>query len=731
MWQLLYTSAPNGLTPGRSGFCVVARHKALPARVAEALERVSSYEPLVGRPVIFTHRLIAAGTETFGVISRFCDAGLDYTRRRNALAHHLIFAATEFRALPPPAEIALRWDGWLGKWDGQPRWLDDAGSAFPDALRSQRVRAPLITWAALSGDAANALRLCPDGAPAETLLDTAGDEDTAALDTADVLRLFAEASLFARGGPWTAGFATGLQQTDIVTQTPWRATGGAPVPANVRRVLRVRSLGASDETGAVAVRARLGDNPPPAAKSAVKPAAPKPALAEKSSPPPATGTTSTTAATVPAPSPPAASASTGKPHLRGIAPPAGEDAPRPHLKRSVGPRLRHGHSPAAGAAGVTAGASAGAGASDTAGGGSGGIIAVVFALLLLGVGGGAAWWFFVGQDDSGGNGDRARAGGAGNSAGERDPAAALTAQVAGAPKTPPPAQPRQPAPIEKFHAAIAACDWTEAQTLAPKVRPQGSRELNAFGRDLRARIVRAIEAKVSPLTVEKPQEDFDAARRAYNLGKRFPENVKIPVPKDAGVDHRMKVCGEKLLLLAAFREKRTPPLSAGVCLLEYRKTGRRSSERHQVLAPGWAVDGAKRVAGVRERIVLLPAEEFELGLAARFTGTSVEVAELVKILAKALEEAETELSKAPLPGVADAAGRQKRAQLVERTQKLRDRHRQVEGIPANKPLHAGERLLRASVPAAGKGKKSPPPQEWVLAHVDSTTGAAAVVVEFR
>ncbi|MDR1817795.1 MAG: hypothetical protein LBR07_06455 [Puniceicoccales bacterium] len=284
-WQFIYTSAPNGLTPGRSGFCAVARDRKMPERLAIALERVSSYEPLSGRPVIFTYRSLSTGAETFGVLTRYCDAGLDYTRRRNALAHHLVFSPAEFRNLPPPAEVALRWTGWRSEWTGQPRWFEEADAPVLNLGEAQTVT-PLATWSDLSGDGANGLRLSSGsggtgGTAVETLLDIADDTSP---ETA--LRLFAEASLFVKGGAWSAGFSTGLQHTDVVTQTPWRATGGAAPPANARNILKVRELGPSPDNTPAAGRARRGRVVPPS-PGALKPrlhGAPPPALK-----PPATG----------------------------------------------------------------------------------------------------------------------------------------------------------------------------------------------------------------------------------------------------------------------------------------------------------------------------------------------------------------------------------------------------------------------------------------------------------
>ena len=45
-WQLIYTSAPRGLTSGHSGFCTVARSADLREAVCVRLEQISSYHHL-------------------------------------------------------------------------------------------------------------------------------------------------------------------------------------------------------------------------------------------------------------------------------------------------------------------------------------------------------------------------------------------------------------------------------------------------------------------------------------------------------------------------------------------------------------------------------------------------------------------------------------------------------------------------------------------------------------
>jgi hypothetical protein len=119
--QLIHTSAPRGLEPGSSGFCVVARHRDLRERLIPLLERASAYHhtnrpaasataaPL--NPVIYSHRIFSLGSDTYHILSRIVDAGNDYTRRSNYLAHHLILdnaeAAAAANANLTPADLLL------------------------------------------------------------------------------------------------------------------------------------------------------------------------------------------------------------------------------------------------------------------------------------------------------------------------------------------------------------------------------------------------------------------------------------------------------------------------------------------------------------------------------------------------------------------------------------------------------------------------------------------------
>ena len=127
--QMIFTSTPQGLEPGRTGFCTVARHRSLRSRLVRELERISVYEFNLGENVakakINSFRRFELGTEEFYVLTRIRDSGLDYTNRTNYIAHHLIFDGLEIAVSPSPAEIFLQWTGWLDVWEGSSRWFED------------------------------------------------------------------------------------------------------------------------------------------------------------------------------------------------------------------------------------------------------------------------------------------------------------------------------------------------------------------------------------------------------------------------------------------------------------------------------------------------------------------------------------------------------------------------------------------------------------------------------
>jgi hypothetical protein len=148
-WQLIFTSAPRGLTPGQSGYCTVARSRDLREGLISRLEKFSYYAPEATRnPVICAHRIVEVRGVRYHALSRIVDAGLDFTKRRKFIAHHLVFDPAELARAPSPATILLHWPGWRDRWESDPEWLDEADSLPGSA--TEKNFGPIDAW--VSGD---------------------------------------------------------------------------------------------------------------------------------------------------------------------------------------------------------------------------------------------------------------------------------------------------------------------------------------------------------------------------------------------------------------------------------------------------------------------------------------------------------------------------------------------------------------------------------------------------
>ncbi len=144
--QYLHTSAKRGLEPGKSGFCCVARDRELSVDLARELERLSRYEHISGKsnPIILRHLQISIHSGNYHVLSRLCDAGNDYSKRNNHIAHHIVFTQDEAISLPDPATILLFWKGWKDAWLEPPRVLSERDNfkihdlnTFSDSVKSE------------------------------------------------------------------------------------------------------------------------------------------------------------------------------------------------------------------------------------------------------------------------------------------------------------------------------------------------------------------------------------------------------------------------------------------------------------------------------------------------------------------------------------------------------------------------------------------------------------------
>jgi hypothetical protein len=259
--QLVFTSAAQGLTPGRSGYCTVARHRAVPERLAQLLESVGTpHESAEGET--FTFRTLEAGDRHWFVLSRFVARGLDYTQRDNRLAHHLIFTAEEAALLAPPAALAARWKGWLAEWSGAPAWLD--GETKPLALEPSTPLSPAVTWRETTGT----------GAKAAWLIDATGAVSVGLRNppaNATLLRLFAESSALIGKAAWHGTFTTDARVTGEAGFV-WAAHAERPAtidfvdartqPAPIGDLARQAAAGLTSPKGTpIAVTRRPGASP--------------------------------------------------------------------------------------------------------------------------------------------------------------------------------------------------------------------------------------------------------------------------------------------------------------------------------------------------------------------------------------------------------------------------------------------------------------------------------------
>ncbi len=173
--EIYYTSAPEGLKRGTSGFCTVAASEHIPRPLLERLETLSAYRhhfamnaeggaagdaagvagagPGAGgrNPVSQGHSILSVTGKSYHVLSRICDSGVDHTQRTNAFAHHLVLDTAEMeRVAGGPAWMLAQSGVMAEQWDGHTRAL--TRSKLP---QGDRTGASLVckAWAAATGDA--------------------------------------------------------------------------------------------------------------------------------------------------------------------------------------------------------------------------------------------------------------------------------------------------------------------------------------------------------------------------------------------------------------------------------------------------------------------------------------------------------------------------------------------------------------------------------------------------
>jgi hypothetical protein len=233
--ELIYTSAPRGLRSGVKGFCTVASTAGMAVTLADRLESLSGYRHLYPphderaskNPVNYSHLKITVGGQSFDVLSRVCDAGIDYSQRSNKLAHHVAIVATERPACGPARLLAE--PGFMEtSWQGEPRILP-SGRKPPVLTETPRI---CTAWQKATGDAGWA----------GVLAATAGQRDPKPVHLIipaglDALPLVAESlALVSPELRWEVTFSTFFTRLPPGVDCQWRfVVDGQPEAETARR----------------------------------------------------------------------------------------------------------------------------------------------------------------------------------------------------------------------------------------------------------------------------------------------------------------------------------------------------------------------------------------------------------------------------------------------------------------------------------------------------------------
>jgi len=265
--ELIFTSAPRGVRPGSQGFCTVAHTHGMPASLIQQLESLSGYRHLFSpqdpkaslNPVVFSHLTLAVAGRRCHVLSRICDAGLDYTQRTNKFAHHVVLDAAEVPSAGPA--WLLTQPGFMqNKWAGEPSILT-TGPVVPSGESKPRV---CRAWQQLTGDAGWA------GVLAETAAGPSSRQAVLVFQPGmDMLPLLAESlALLPAELRWRVSFSTYFTKLPAGITCQWRCViDGAPEAVAARRAPQAalvidlcRPLGRA-AGGAYVESARTGKEP--------------------------------------------------------------------------------------------------------------------------------------------------------------------------------------------------------------------------------------------------------------------------------------------------------------------------------------------------------------------------------------------------------------------------------------------------------------------------------------
>jgi len=257
--EIIYTSAPKGLKAGSRGFCTVVSTAGMAKNLAERLESLSGYRHqfMPGEdgenPVNYSHLRFTVGGTQYHVLSRICDAGLDYTKRTNKLAHHIALTTAETAKAPGgPAWAISQNDFLVEQWDGQVQTL-------PESYRTLTSKpcpiAKCSTWAALGVDAGWA------GVLAETAVKKSSPMTVIFRSGVDTRALVREAlALVPPDKRWDVTFTTYFTKLPAGVDCMWRfVPDGTPEALALRRNPHASVIDLCDATLGPAPASELAD----------------------------------------------------------------------------------------------------------------------------------------------------------------------------------------------------------------------------------------------------------------------------------------------------------------------------------------------------------------------------------------------------------------------------------------------------------------------------------------
>ncbi len=129
MYELVHTSAANGLIAGTHGYAPVEMTRTMPDGLRNRVEVFCGYAHCAGaNPVNWFHAILEKGEH---VVGRVVACEKDYTGRTNRLAKVRVWSAAEIPRCGAAELLATGGEWFRAAWDGEVKYLDEAkGSAW-------------------------------------------------------------------------------------------------------------------------------------------------------------------------------------------------------------------------------------------------------------------------------------------------------------------------------------------------------------------------------------------------------------------------------------------------------------------------------------------------------------------------------------------------------------------------------------------------------------------------